>query len=198
MNRARFVVRRDARRRLPRRRPRARRTGHAGSADEAGARRQEIHAAVQRAGRRRVSSKPVTKREKDMVVTTIQVKNMSNAADRAADDRRDLVRQGRRRSIGGGKGVINGLLQPGEVQTITIETPFNPKMKSNNYNFTHANGTVKPQQVAKLEAPATRRSRREARDRQTQEEEVRRYSSTFSNFDRRRRTAEPRRGDTAT
>ena len=28
--------------------------------------------------------------------------------------------------IGGGKGVINGLLQPGEVQTIEIRTPVAP------------------------------------------------------------------------
>ena len=32
-----------------------------------------------------------------------------------------------------------------------IETPFNPKMKANNYNFTHANGTVKPHAVTKLD-----------------------------------------------
>ena len=28
-----------------------------------------------------------------------------------------------------------------------IETPFNTKMKANNYNFTHANGTIKPHAV---------------------------------------------------
>jgi hypothetical protein len=36
---------------------------------------------------------------------------------------------------------------------ITISTPWNKDMKSNNYNFSHANGTVKPQKVAKLEVP---------------------------------------------
>ncbi len=56
--------------------------------------------------------------------------------------------------VGGGRGVINGLLQPGEVQTITIDTPYSAKMKSNNWNFTHANGTVKPAKVKTLDAPA--------------------------------------------
>ena len=56
---------------------------------------------------------------------------------------------------------INGLLQPGEIQTITIETPYNPKMNSNNWNFAHANGTVKPAKVKleKLDGAARRRRR---------------------------------------
>ena len=33
-----------------------------------------------------------------------------------------------------------------------IETPYNAKMKANNYNFTHANGTIKPHNVPKLVA----------------------------------------------
>ena len=49
--------------------------------------------------------------------------------------------------VAGGKGVINGLLQPGEIQTIVIETPYNPKMSSNAWNFSHANGTVKTSKV---------------------------------------------------
>jgi hypothetical protein len=56
--------------------------------------------------------------------------------------------------VAGGRGVVNGLLQPGEIATITIETPYNAKMKSNNWNFTHANGTVKPAKVKSLDAPA--------------------------------------------
>jgi hypothetical protein len=94
---------------------------------------------------------PVTKREKDLVVTRITVRNAAVApvprltiAETWYDAGGGIVT--------GGKGSVNGLLQPGEIQTITISTPYNPKMKSNNYNFTHANGTVKPQKVAKLEA----------------------------------------------
>jgi hypothetical protein len=94
-------------------------------------------------------TKPVTKRDKDMVVTKIQVKNMSPAPIPRLTITETWYDAGGA-TVAGGKGVINGLLQPGEVQTITIETPFNAKMKANNYNFTHANGTVKPHAVAKL------------------------------------------------
>jgi len=92
---------------------------------------------------------PVTKREKDMVVTKIQVKNTSNAPIPRLTITETWYDAGGA-SVGGGKGAINGLLQPGEVQTIVIETPYNAKMKSNNYNFSHANGTIKPHKVAKM------------------------------------------------
>jgi|SRR6266851_2373190 len=93
---------------------------------------------------------PVTKKVKELVVTTFQVKNMSNAPiarftvnETWYDDKGNVVT--------GGTGVI-GILQPGEIQTMRIETGWNPKMKANNYNFSHANGTVpKPKKVAKLD-----------------------------------------------
>jgi hypothetical protein len=94
-------------------------------------------------------TKPVTKKEKDLVVTTFQVKNMANAplarftVDESWYDEKGNV-------VTGGKGVI-GLLPPGEVQTMRIETGWNPKMKQNNYNFSHVNGTVKPKKVDKLD-----------------------------------------------
>jgi hypothetical protein len=93
-------------------------------------------------------TKPVTKREKDLVVTTFLVKNLANAplarftVDESWYDEKGNV-------VTGGKGVI-GLLQPGEIQTMRIETGWNPKMKANNYNFSHVNGTVKPKKVDKL------------------------------------------------
>jgi hypothetical protein len=94
---------------------------------------------------------PVTKREKDMVITKIQVKNTSNAPIPRLTITETWYDAGGA-SVGGGKGAINGLLQPGEVQTIVIETPYNAKMKANNYNFSHANGQVKPHVVPKLAA----------------------------------------------
>jgi hypothetical protein len=99
-------------------------------------------------------TQPVTKREKDMVVTRITVRNASvgpvprlTVAETWYDKGGAIV--------SGGKGSINGLLQPGEIQTITIETPYNAKMNGNNFNFSHANGSVKPAKVAKLEVPKT-------------------------------------------
>jgi hypothetical protein len=96
-------------------------------------------------------TKPETKRVKDMVVTKVQVRNMANAPiPRLTITETWYDAAGA--TVGGGKGTINGLLQPGEVQTVTIETPYNAKMKANNYNFSHANGAVKPHPVPKLTA----------------------------------------------
>jgi hypothetical protein len=102
---------------------------------------------------------PVTKREKDMVVTTVRVKNVSNApiarltcAETWYDAKNQIVT--------GGKGSINGLLQPGEIQEIVVDTPYNANMKANQFFFTHANGDVKAKKVSKLEGdtkePATK------------------------------------------
>ena len=95
-------------------------------------------------------TKPVTKREKEMVVTTIMVKNNATGPLlRLTIDETWYDAAGG--LVTGGKGIINRL-EPGEVGTVKIETPFNAKMKANNYNFTHANGTIKPHAVPKLMA----------------------------------------------
>jgi len=95
---------------------------------------------------------PVTKREKDMVVTRITVRNASTGpiarltVDETWYDKANAV-------ITGGKGMLTVVLQPGEVQTVVIQTPFKPGMNANNFTFSHINGTVKPTRVPKLEAP---------------------------------------------
>lgn len=95
-------------------------------------------------------TKPVTKRDKEMVVTTIMVKNNAKGpllrltVDETWYDKAGGL-------VTGGKGVLNRL-EPGEVATVKIETPYNAKMSANNYNFSHANGTVKPHAVPKLMA----------------------------------------------
>ena len=95
-------------------------------------------------------TKPITKRDKDMVVTRIMVKNISNAPiPRLTIDETWYAKDGQ--IVTGGKGFINGLLQPGEVKTIEIQTPYNAKMNANNWNFSHANGQVKPHQVKALD-----------------------------------------------
>ena len=95
---------------------------------------------------------PATKREKDLVVTRFQVKNVSTGPIARLTIAETWYDKGGA-VVTGGKGVINGLLQPGEVQTIMIETPYNSKMASNQFIFTHAQGTVKPNKVAKMDAP---------------------------------------------
>jgi hypothetical protein len=95
-------------------------------------------------------TKPVTKNEKGMVTTTIMVKNNANGPLlRLTIDETWYDAAGG--LVTGGKGVVSRL-EPGEVATVKIETPYNAKMKANNYNFTHANGTIKPHAVPKLMA----------------------------------------------
>ena len=93
--------------------------------------------------------RPTGKREGKEWVTRILVKNISNAPiPRLTIAETWYSKDGQ--MVAGNKGFINGLLQPGEVKTIEIRTPVDPRMAQNNWNFSHANGTVKPHQVAKL------------------------------------------------
>ena len=98
-------------------------------------------------------TQPVTKRTGANVVTTIKVRNQAPAPIARLQITETWYDAGGA-IVATGKGVINGMLQPGEIQTVEITTPFNAKMKSNNWNFTHANGTVKVAKVKTLEAPA--------------------------------------------
>jgi hypothetical protein len=97
-------------------------------------------------------TKPVTKREGDTVVDKIEVKNVSSqpiarlTVEAIYYDKAGTV-------IANGRGSINGLLPAGAVETVTVETPFNPKMNSSNYKFTHANGSVTPKKVDKIDNP---------------------------------------------
>jgi hypothetical protein len=98
-------------------------------------------------------TRPVVKNAKiggkDFIVTTIQVKNMATGSiaglkvdefwyDKAGNPvTGDNYRHPRP-------------LQPGEIITITLETPRNPAMNRNQYNFTHANGEIKATLQPKL------------------------------------------------
>ena len=94
---------------------------------------------------------PARKRVGETIVTTFQVKNINVAPiarltiTQTWFDKAGAV-------IGGGKGEIPGLFQPGEVKTVTIEVDAKPAYNSDSFNFAHANGTVKVKAVAKLTA----------------------------------------------
>jgi len=97
--------------------------------------------------------KTPTKREGTTLVTKIVVKNTSAAPiPRLKVAETWFDKDGN--MIPGGEAVINGLLQPNEVQTLEIRTPVNLKMAQSQLQFSHANGTVKPKAVKSLEAPA--------------------------------------------
>jgi hypothetical protein len=97
-------------------------------------------------------AKPPVRRQKDMVIDEFTVKNLSDGPiarltiESIYYDKGGAV-------VAGGRKAINGLLKPGEVQTVIVETPFTAGMSSSNYKFTHANGTVEPKKVDKIVDP---------------------------------------------
>lgn len=98
-------------------------------------------------------TKPVVKRGKvggkDFVITTMQIKNM--AAGPIAGLKVDDFWYDR----AGGPLPSDSYrhprpLAPGEVITVTLETPTDPRMNRNQWQFSHANGEIKPTLVAKM------------------------------------------------
>lgn len=98
---------------------------------------------------------PETKREKDLVVTTVHVKNVNNGAiaglkineywwDRAGNP------------VSGGETRLDKLLMPGETATLSISTAYSPKLDRNKLTFSHANGTIKPVLVKELPPDTTK------------------------------------------
>jgi len=94
----------------------------------------------------------VTRRDGPNVVTRLQVKNIGLAPISRLTftetwyDKAGVI-------VTGNKGVINGLFQPGEVQTLLISTPYDARMSGNRQGFSHANGTVKTTRVVKFDTP---------------------------------------------
>ena len=98
-------------------------------------------------------TKPVTKAMKvdgkDFIVTTMKIKNMSSGAIAGLKaDEFWLDKAGN--PVGGDTFRYRKPLQPNEVITIEFRTPRDPKMASNQYQFSHANGTIKAQSVPTL------------------------------------------------
>jgi len=94
-------------------------------------------------------TKPVLKRDKENVVMKVQIKNVSKGPiNRLTIDETWYDKGGA--TIAGGKGSVNGLLQPDEIQTVTIEMPYNPKLANDKMQMVHANGTVNTHLVAKM------------------------------------------------
>jgi hypothetical protein len=93
--------------------------------------------------------KPVTKAGAKEIVTTIQVKNMS-AAPIAGLKVDEFWYDKEGNPVTGDTFRYKKLFMPGEVLTVTLTTPRNPKMDRNSYNFSHANGTIKTKLLPKL------------------------------------------------
>lgn len=97
---------------------------------------------------------PNTSRKGANVVTTMLVKNTSTGP--IAGFRIEESWADKTGNLAGGDVYRHPKpLMPGEVITVTLSSPANPRMTSNSFNFIHANGTVKPKRVPKIEVPKT-------------------------------------------
>ena len=98
-------------------------------------------------------TRPNTKAAGGEVVTVIMVKNTSAspiAGFRVEENWYDKAGT----PVGGDLYRHPRPFMPNEIITITLRTPKKPTMQSNQYNFTHANGSIKLKLVPKL-TPST-------------------------------------------
>jgi hypothetical protein len=95
---------------------------------------------------------PKPERKGDMVITRMTVKNASaGPIARLQIDETWYDKAGN--NVTAGRGVINGLLAPGEVAVVEIQTVWKAGMQGFQRQYRHANGTIKPVKVNKLDAP---------------------------------------------
>jgi uncharacterized protein YcfL len=100
-------------------------------------------------------TKPVIKRDKDVIVTTITVKNVSTGPI-ARLTIEEFWYDGGGNPVTGDKQFVRQPLMPGETATLVLKTPVKENMKSNQLKFSHQNGTIKPKIVPKLDAAVTK------------------------------------------
>jgi len=89
--------------------------------------------------------KPVTVEDYQMhiVRTTIKVKNLSMSGSIAGLKVEEFWFDKAGNPVTGARYRHPKPLQPGEVVEVKLETPKDPKMFTNTYQFTHANGKIK-------------------------------------------------------
>ncbi len=98
-------------------------------------------------------TKPVTKVEGNVVKTTIVVRNPSTSGSIAGLKVDEFWYDKGGDPVTGDTFRYRKPLLPGETIVVSLNTPKNPKMNRNSYNFSHANGTIKTKLVPKLDAP---------------------------------------------
>jgi hypothetical protein len=79
----------------------------------------------------------------NMVITIIKVKNLSGTGSIAGLKVEEYWYDKAGNPVTGSKAKLAKPLQPGEVASLTLETPKDPKMNRNQYQFSHANGKIK-------------------------------------------------------
>jgi hypothetical protein len=94
-------------------------------------------------------TKPNTKKTGTEVVTVIMVKNVSAAPIAGFKLEESWIDKAG--TLSGGDTYRHPKpFMPGEIITVNLRSPWNARMTSNSYNFSHANGTVKPKSVPKI------------------------------------------------
>ena len=94
--------------------------------------------------------KPVTKREGNMIVTTIKVKNLAAGPIAGLKVDEFWYDKGGEPVTGAQPFRYRKALMPGEVIEVVLKVPTNPKMDRNQYKFEHANGAIKTKLLPKL------------------------------------------------
>jgi hypothetical protein len=93
---------------------------------------------------------PVTKSEGNMIVTTIKIKNLSSGAIAGLKVDEFWFDKAGQPVTGAQTFRYRKPLQPGEVIDVVLRVPRDERMNRNTYQFEHANGKIKTQQLKKL------------------------------------------------
>ena len=93
---------------------------------------------------------PQVKRDGNMVVTTMKVKNVSSAPIAGFKVDEFWYDKSGAPVTGAPTFRARRPLQPGEIIEVVLRVPSHPQMNTNSYKFEHANGTIKPTRVPKL------------------------------------------------
>jgi hypothetical protein len=93
---------------------------------------------------------PVTKSEGNMIVTTIKIKNLSSGAIAGLKVDEFWFDKAGQPVTGAQTFRYRKPLQPGEVIDVVLKVPRDERMNRNTYQFEHANGKIKTQQLKKL------------------------------------------------
>jgi hypothetical protein len=95
-------------------------------------------------------TRPVSKREANMIVTTIKVKNLSKGAIAGLKVDEFWYDKAGEPVTGAQPFRYRKPLQPGEVIEVVLRVPSHPRMDRNSYKFEHANGSIKTTLMPKL------------------------------------------------
>jgi len=96
-------------------------------------------------------TKPVSKRDGNMVITTLKIVNLANGP--IAGLKVDEFWYDKNRELVGGAPSFRHRkpLMQGEMITVEFRTPVNAAMLQNQWKFVHANGDIKPKPMSEAE-----------------------------------------------